>query len=393
MDVMKLTGIRPERHGKNSTDQMSAANGNHDSLLADAGARHHPGTVSVDLVMRCDLQQAGRSADITQTVDYEQLAHRVASVIERDEHGLLEALAYDVAQSVLLSHLIREVEVTAHEARSIRGVFVDDVSVTIRCASDYHEQHDDKPNQLDQSERAGQPERDEQFDPSDATPTQASHIAASAHTEHAEASAPSAETHSSEATRPQTREALIALQTPIVKNQAADAQAILRAAVVAVDSVPGNQVVGISPLYQCVAVTHNDSFNAVVLIETSLNNADIHSSLALLEHSHQASKHRDTRATATSEASDEVSHQSGSLKAMLLDLRARHHEKETEQRSVLPGLADHAEILAPWNDLNATMQHPDAVDTAAMLEKLLNDAPNRQNISKVSDTWILGGAV
>ncbi|MFT8537982.1 dihydroneopterin aldolase [Bifidobacterium aquikefiri] len=373
MDVMKLTGIRLERHGKNSTDEMSAANDNHDSFHSDAGLRHRQSTVSVDLVMQCDLQQAGRSSDITQTVDYEQLAHRVASVIERDERGLLETLAYDVAHAVLLSHLIHEVEVTAHRARSIRGVHVDDVSVTIRCAAEHHEQFGEKLTSKRSNSLAAQ---------SDAHHTQASHVAASAHADQQEASAQSTET-----SQPETREALIALQTSIVNDQAADAQATLRAAVVAIDSVPGNQVVGISPLYQCGSITDNDSFNAVVMIETSLNNADIHSSLTLLEHAHQSSDNQYT------EMRDDSSHQSRCLRATLLDLRSRHHEKEAEQRSVLPSVASHAEILAPWNDLNATIQQPDAVDTATMLESLLRDAPNRENIIKVSDTWILGGAV
>ncbi|MFT9008744.1 MAG: dihydroneopterin aldolase [Bifidobacterium sp.] len=426
MDVMRLTGIRPERRGGGSTydgpDSSSVSSGLRKPYASGADRRNE---VSVDIVAYCDLHQAGVSADITQTVDYEQLAHRAASVIESEGNGLLEALAYAVAQSVLLSHRISLVEVTAHRARCIRGVHVDDVSVTIQCGSsreDSLKHVDDAQSSEDVNGMTGHsPAQTRQSTEECPTVPMLKSTLKSAlepHVEHTvesasgltAGSAAAASSHRStdsdsavgrDGRSVHTRQAVIALQTPVAPNGADEAQHALRMAVVGIDSVPGNQVLGISPLYRCIAVTQMDSFHAVVMVETTLDDAGIHSSLALLQSSHLRG----------GRSAGDVSQTRHGIRATLLDLRSRNHGvgsdasspsgdfaenvglSEHAESSEHAGFAEHAEILAPWNDLNASIRRPDSIEIGTMLKDMLRDAPNRRNINKVSDTWILGGAV
>ncbi len=58
----------------------------------------------VDLEMRLDLRPAGVSDDLTKTVDYREVHHRVREIVEGEPFDLIEAVAERVAASVLESH-------------------------------------------------------------------------------------------------------------------------------------------------------------------------------------------------------------------------------------------------------------------------------------------------
>ena len=65
----------------------------------------------VDVELRLDLAPAGRSDDLADTVDYGDLAGRVAGLVGGRPRRLLEAVAPDVADLALADRRVRAVRV------------------------------------------------------------------------------------------------------------------------------------------------------------------------------------------------------------------------------------------------------------------------------------------
>lgn len=74
-------------------------------LLANVGVpeaeRLHPQPLSIDLELTVDLDAAGRSDDVADTVDYGAVAVAVAAVVTDAPAALLERVASLVADAVL----------------------------------------------------------------------------------------------------------------------------------------------------------------------------------------------------------------------------------------------------------------------------------------------------
>ena len=141
-----------------------------------------------------------------------------------------------------------------------------------------------------------------------------------------------------------------------------DGEHLMRAAVVALDSVPGNQVTGISPLYHVSAIDGPDSMSAVVLVDTRLDLAALSHLLASIN-----DKHRDTLAL--------------HAVTMRSDAEGGRHEQVGWQEAKTK-----ASILAPWMDIE-----PDASFDGDPLSYLLALAPDATQVGLLSDSWILGG--
>jgi len=74
------------------------------------------GRFSVDLHLFMDLTQAGRSDQLTDTLDYEKLYRHVQQIMEGPSKNLLEALADDIARSIFaLDARIMEMVVTVRK--------------------------------------------------------------------------------------------------------------------------------------------------------------------------------------------------------------------------------------------------------------------------------------
>ncbi|MGB3635093.1 MAG: dihydroneopterin aldolase [Rubrobacteraceae bacterium] len=58
----------------------------------------------VDVELHCDLQPAGRSDDLTKTVDYSEVYRQAREVAEGDPVNLTETLAERIASAVLEQH-------------------------------------------------------------------------------------------------------------------------------------------------------------------------------------------------------------------------------------------------------------------------------------------------
>lgn len=86
----------------------------------------------VDVAMGLDLQKAGTSDDLEQTVNYAVIYEKIKKIVEGKPFKLIEALAEAIAASVLSESLVQSVEVTVHKpAAPVAGIFKD-VSVTVR---------------------------------------------------------------------------------------------------------------------------------------------------------------------------------------------------------------------------------------------------------------------
>ncbi len=85
----------------------------------------------VDVVLHIDLRPAGDSDNLALTVDYGELAARLAAVVAGPPVDLLETLASRLAEVCLEDAAVRLAEVTVHKPQAPIGVSFGDVSVTV----------------------------------------------------------------------------------------------------------------------------------------------------------------------------------------------------------------------------------------------------------------------
>lgn len=105
------------------------ANGRHGVLPAE---KVESQTFVVDLSLEIDLARAGKSDDLTDTVDYGELAQRAHDIVVSTSYDLIEALASELARMALEYSLVRAAIVTVHKPRAPITVPFGDVTVTVR---------------------------------------------------------------------------------------------------------------------------------------------------------------------------------------------------------------------------------------------------------------------
>ncbi len=93
--------------------------------------RKAPQLVVVDLVLHTDLQVAGRSDHLADTIDYAALVARIRKAVAKSRFQLLEALAEHIADRCLREPRIAAVDVTVAKPGALPGI---GVAVTI-CRS------------------------------------------------------------------------------------------------------------------------------------------------------------------------------------------------------------------------------------------------------------------
>ena len=91
--------------------------------------RKAPQAVIVDLALHTDLQVAGRSDQLTDTIDYAVLVARVRKAVAKSRFQLLEALAEHIADLCLREPRIAAVDVTVAKPGALPGI---GVAVTMR---------------------------------------------------------------------------------------------------------------------------------------------------------------------------------------------------------------------------------------------------------------------
>lgn len=85
----------------------------------------------VDVCLVFDAAKAAVSDDLSDTVDYGEVASQVAGVVSGEPVNLIETLAQRIADVLLVDSRLEEVEVTVHKPEAPIPVPFDDVAVTI----------------------------------------------------------------------------------------------------------------------------------------------------------------------------------------------------------------------------------------------------------------------
>lgn len=88
----------------------------------------------VDAVLMLDTRAAAASDDLTDTVDYGLLAHRLVELVEGEPVNLIETLADRLATACLTDHRVVGVEVSVHKPAAPLSVPFDDIVVSITRA-------------------------------------------------------------------------------------------------------------------------------------------------------------------------------------------------------------------------------------------------------------------
>jgi FolB domain-containing protein len=77
----------------------------------DEHEQQHPQAFDVDVELAVNLQPAGLSDDLTQTVDYSRVFDTCRQIVESTRFNLIEALAEAIAHELLAEHRVDEVTV------------------------------------------------------------------------------------------------------------------------------------------------------------------------------------------------------------------------------------------------------------------------------------------
>lgn len=86
----------------------------------------------LDITLWLDVAPAAASDDLADTVDYGALAQQAAAVVAGPPHNLIETVAVQVADQVLLDARVDAVEVTVHKPSAPIPLTFGDVAVTVR---------------------------------------------------------------------------------------------------------------------------------------------------------------------------------------------------------------------------------------------------------------------
>lgn len=85
----------------------------------------------VDVSAYTDLARPGRSDDLSDALDYSELALEIREVVGAESHKLIETVAARVADAVMAHPQVERAVVTIHKPDAPIDVVFEDVSVTI----------------------------------------------------------------------------------------------------------------------------------------------------------------------------------------------------------------------------------------------------------------------
>jgi len=86
----------------------------------------------VDVTVWLDLDRAAATDELAETLNYGELAERVAAIVGGEPHNLIETVAGKVADDVMTDRRVHAVEVTVHKPSAPIPLDFADVAVTVR---------------------------------------------------------------------------------------------------------------------------------------------------------------------------------------------------------------------------------------------------------------------
>lgn len=86
----------------------------------------------VDMTVWIDLAAAAAQDDLDRTVDYGELANRAAAIVSGPSRDLVETVATEIADGIMLDERVHAAEVTIHKPSAPIPLPFGDVAVTIR---------------------------------------------------------------------------------------------------------------------------------------------------------------------------------------------------------------------------------------------------------------------
>lgn len=86
----------------------------------------------VDITVWCDLSKAANTDDLQDTLDYGALATRAAEIMSGPPRKLIEGLAADIAEEVMLDPRAQAVEAVIHKPKAPIPVPFGDVAAVAR---------------------------------------------------------------------------------------------------------------------------------------------------------------------------------------------------------------------------------------------------------------------
>ncbi len=93
--------------------------------------KQEPQIFRIDLTLYLDLSRAGASDDLSDTVDYGNLAQVAHDLVRDESHDLIETVASRIAATVLAEQPVDRVTVTVHKPEAPIPVTFEDVAVTV----------------------------------------------------------------------------------------------------------------------------------------------------------------------------------------------------------------------------------------------------------------------
>ena len=381
-DTITLTGIRIE-----------AAHG----VLAKE--KQYPQTFIVDATLHLDLSKAGLSDKLSDTVDYGQIARRIVSTVKSEQVNLLEYLANKIATAILLTPAIEAVDVTIHKPQAPLVVPFSDVSVSIHRTQmpirSVREQAREEAGETDEVLYGSSVNARQEADAREmmaarrrAVERQVAagrevaarrEMAARDVVDSAETGGETTAAYDADAVQqpegehsPRVHHAIIAMGGNL-----GNVASTLRQAVVSMDALKGNQIVGISPLYRTTpwGMEENtpDFLNAVVELDTTMSAPQLLQALQLIEAAHGRTR--------------EVHWGSRPLDLDIIDfdgIVSTHPDLTLPH----PRAWQRAFVLAPLADIDPDFEFTG--EHGGPVTELLKHAPDRDGVEMVSQTWILG---
>ncbi|WP_084099606.1 2-amino-4-hydroxy-6-hydroxymethyldihydropteridine diphosphokinase [Demequina sp. NBRC 110051] len=223
-----------------------------------------------DVVAHTNTRAAGARDDLTRSVNYSEIADRVADVLGGEPVKLIEAVAERIAKTVLGIPLVECVDVTVHKPQAPLHVEFKDVTVTIR--------RDQREGSLWADKRIGSSagESDD--------PTEGSEVSGLGTGGFGGAPEVAGGGDTMDARPAQPTGALIALGGNL-----GDVEQTFRTALSDLHRIPGVQVVTVSPLVRSVpegGLQQPDYLNGVVRVNTALSPRELLNALLGIELAH-----------------------------------------------------------------------------------------------------------